>query len=71
MMLTHFFVVGSPAESEGLISCEESAVNSFEDDIVSDPEWNGFKIVGDNIDKTVMYDLTDKQAAFTIFIRMQ
>ena len=36
-----------------MISCEESAVNSFEDDIVSDPEWNGFKIVGDNIDKTV------------------
>ena len=44
----------SSADRQVMISSKESTVNSPpQDDIISEPEWTGFKIVGDNIDKTV------------------
>ena len=57
MLIPHnyllFVFLGSSADRQVMISSKESTVNSPpQNDIISEPEWTGFKIVGDNI-KTV------------------
>ena len=48
----HCFV-GSSAPSQLSTVCEEATVNSpTQEDTMFNLEWTGFKIVGDNIDKT-------------------
>ena len=46
------FFLGSSADSQVIISCKDNSPTP-DDNVVSESEWTGFKIGGDNIDKTV------------------
>ena len=54
-MHDHCFYADSAPESQQIFSSEEEMTVTIESSphTISDIEWTGFKIVGDNIDKTV------------------